>query len=428
MGAQKPARGAAAADPGWHQDRATLARVLRDLVAAETQAQRPGAPALPPGPWDEALALDEDGLGLDSLERLAVASALNEALHLHESGLEDLLLARRRFGDWLDIAQAALQRFDATLSFRTSGSSGTPKPCSHALAELEQEIAGTAALLAGTRRIVSAVPAQHIYGFLFTVLLPRALGGGVEVLDARTLTPQALAARLRAGDLLVSHPAHWALMARHVARLPAGVTGVSSTAPCPPALAASLRDLGLARLLQVYGSSETAGIGWRETADGPYTLMPHWRRDGDALRRLPPSGDAPPRRVVLQDGVDWLDERRFVLGGRLDAAVQVGGVNVFPQRVRALLLEHPGVADAAVRPMAAAEGDRLKAFVVPRDGTDRAALPAALAAWVQARLPAPARPKAFTLGDALPVDERGKACDWPLQPAPEARPLPALPD
>jgi 4-coumarate--CoA ligase (photoactive yellow protein activation family) len=407
MGTATPPAGAA-----WHADRGALARVLRDLVCAEVAAQRPGAAPLPLDGWDETLALDESGLGLDSLERLSVASAVSEALHLHESGLEDLLLARRRFGQWLDVAQAALRRFDDNITFRTSGSSGTPKPCMHLLAQLRQEVNHSAARLAGVRRVVSAVPSHHIYGFLFTVLLPQALGID-EVIDARQATPQALARGLRDGDLLVSHPAHWALLARHVAALPAGVTGVTSTAPCPDELAEALRAQGLQRLLQVYGSSETAGVGWREHAGAPFELMPMWRRDGDgALRR---EGTA--HFVALQDRLHWHDERHFEVRGRIDAVVQVGGVNVSLTQVRDVLLAHPAVADAAVRPMRADEGSRLKAYVVPRDGTHVAAIGDALAQWVQERLPAPARPKVFTVGAALPVDARGKACDWPLAAA-----------
>jgi hypothetical protein len=63
----------------WHADRGQLARYVGDLVAAEVARLRPGGPALRPQPWPDALSVDEDGLGLDSFERLAVAAALAEA-------------------------------------------------------------------------------------------------------------------------------------------------------------------------------------------------------------------------------------------------------------------------------------------------------------------------------------------------------------
>jgi long-chain acyl-CoA synthetase len=405
-----PATGLAA----WHAAPQALSRFVTDLIADEVAHLRPGGAALPAPPWAPELALDEQGLGLDSLERLAVASALNEALHLHESGVEDLLLARRHFGEWLELAAAALAAFDARLTFRTSGSSGQAKPCTHALAHLEQEVAHLVDLTAGARRVLSAVPAHHIYGFLFTVLLPER-HGRLEVIDVRRRTPQALAAMLAPGDLVVSHPAHWSLMARHVERLPAGVHGVTSTAPCPDALACRLDVIGLSQLTQIYGSSETAGIGTKTAADGPFRLMPFWSRDGrddHALVRAAPDGST--HRHAIGDRLEWADDRRFTVGARVDRAVQVGGVNVFPARVRQMLLEHPLVADAAVRLMAPDEGSRLKAFVVLAPGADRVASESALWRWAEARLAAPERPKSFTLGDRLPVNPLGKLADWPL--------------
>ncbi|MBC7671984.1 MAG: 4-coumarate--CoA ligase, partial [Polaromonas sp.] len=55
----------------------------------------------------------------------------------------------------------------------------------------------------------------------------------------------------------------------------------------------------------------------------------------------------------------------------------------------------------------------LKAFVVPREGrTGDASLHAELEAWVTSRLSTPERPKAFTFGDAIPL-QAGKGTDWP---------------
>jgi len=410
----------------WFEPAGVLARVLSDLISDELARLRPGgAPgtqALPPQPWPAELRLDQATLGLDSLELYALATALSEALHLHEGGHGEALLQQPRFGDWLAICRTALQGFDAQLTFRTSGSSGTPKSCTHELGWLAHEADHLAERLQATRRIqrvLSAVPAHHIYGFLFTVLLPQRLGSEVPVLDVRRHTPQGLARLLQPGDLLVSHPTHWALLAQHGGPLPAGVVGTSSTAPCPPELAQALLAQGLSRLVQVYGSSETAGIGWRDTPGGPYRLMAHWqgRLSADAepathLRRSAPG--LPTQQHILQDRLSWLDARHFTLQGRLDQAVQVGGINVFPQRVQQVLCSHPDVAQAAVRLMAPHEGLRLKAFVVPAEGVDARTLPATLAQWVQGRLSAPEHPKAYTVGTALPLNALGKASDWPL--------------
>jgi 4-coumarate--CoA ligase (photoactive yellow protein activation family) len=245
------------------------------------------------------------------------------------------------------------------------------------------------------------------------VLLPRALGIA-EVLDLRGATPATLLREARAGDLIVAHPGWWEQAARLAPRFAAGVTGTSSTAPCPDPLAQALAEAGL-RLLQVYGSSETAGVGWRSEAGAPFALLPYWSRTEDTAelaRSLPGGGIA---RYPLQDKLEWEDARRFRPAGRIDAAVQVGGVNVFPPYVAEVLRMHPLVADAVVRPMRPDEGRRLKAFVVPVEGLGEAGLDAlrtALPAWCAQRLSSAERPAALSFGTRLPRQASGKPADW----------------
>ena len=82
--------------------------------------------------------------------------------------------------------------------------------------------------------------------------------------------------------------------------------------------------------------------------------------------------------------------------------------------MRDVLLAHPLVEDAAVRLMRPDEGQRLKAFVVPRPGAG-AAFAQELRAWADARLAPLERPKAITLGPRLPRGALGKPADWRLE-------------
>lgn len=403
-----------AADARWWTQAEGVRRFVSDLVAGEL-AQLRHEPVALRQPWPEDLALDQD-LGVDSLELMALATALAEALHLHASGIEDYLLARRTLVDWVAIAQAGLARFDERLTFRTSGSTGVAKPCVHPLATLWQEARHLAALFPGRSRVLCAVPAHHIYGFLFTVLLPQALRLQPQsVLDIRGSTPAWLAHGARPGDLVIGHPDFWQAVGRTVPALPPGVIGVTSTAPCPDAVGDAVERAGIARLFHIYGSSETAGIGWRNSHREPYELFPYWSfapGQSDVLVRRLPQGAQ--HRFEGQDRLDAVGERHFRVGPRHDAAVQVGGINVFPERVRSTLLAHPLVKDAAVRLMRADEGSRLKAFIVPAVPLEQAGeLPTQLRAWIDAQLPVPERPKAIRLGTALPVSITGKAADWP---------------
>jgi 4-coumarate--CoA ligase (photoactive yellow protein activation family) len=398
----------------WWQPRAVLYRFVVDLLAAEMGRLRPGVAVPHVAHWEEAWRLGED-LDVDSLELMELAVALAEALHLHASGIEDYLLARRTVGDWVDVAEAGLARYSERLTFRTSGSTGAPKGCVHSLAHLLQETGHLATLLPGRKRVLCAAPSHHIYGFLFSVLLPCDLGlAPQDVYDLRGSSPAWLAHGARAGDLVVAHPAWWQAVARSVPRLPAGVIGVTSTAPCPDELAGALARAGLQRLVQVYGASETGGLGVRSAPAAPYALFPYWTLSGEreATRRLPDGSSAV---HSLQDALaPAADGRSFYVGARHDEAVQVGGVNVFPARVRQVLCRHPRVQDAAVRLMRPEEGTRLKAYVVPRGDADEQLLPQ-LQAWIAAELATPERPRAITFGPCLPATESGKAADWRIE-------------
>lgn len=270
--------------PAWWRRQDALPCFLADLATAEMRRLRPSAPPLSPGPWPSDLPLDEHGLGLDSLELLALSSVFSETLHLHRAQVPDTLLRTRTAGAWCEAASAALDRSADHISFRSSGSTGVPRPHEHALIRLEAEVACWARLLPGRRRVLRMVPCHHIYGFLFALLLPGSLGVPVE--DWRGYSPASLGALLRPGDLVIGSPPFWQAAARGAPQgWPADVTGICSGAPFPGSLALQLQDAGLDRLIDIYGASETGGIGWRMAADPSFRLLPGWSRDHGKLGR-----------------------------------------------------------------------------------------------------------------------------------------------
>jgi long-chain acyl-CoA synthetase len=400
----------------WWGRRASLRRFISDLVIDEFRRLRHGNVVLPALPWDSDVRIDRD-LGADSLELLSIGTALAEAIHLHESGIEDYLLARRSLGEWTETASQGLDAYSGKITFRTSGSTGVPKPCTHTLASLCQESTELARLFAGRRRILAAVPGHHVYGFLLTVLLAHELGiPDAAVVDVRGSLPSALAQKLQPGDLVIGHPEFWRAVSRAVPVISLDVVGVTSTAPCPNDVGKAVADAGLAGLYQIYGSSETAGIGWRRSHAEPYRLFSYWSRDDmqvDGLIRTHVDGEQ--EKTTAQDALEWVAPSLFQVGGRRDAGLQVGGVNVFPSKVQALLRRHPDVQDAVVRLMRPDEGNRLKAFIVPKPGlNDAVVLRTSLQAWVESHLPTAARPKAYTFGPKVPVTPSGKTADWPI--------------
>jgi len=379
---------------------------LQHLVAA-TLAEGRGVPATE---LVDALAscdhLRYGDAELDSLEQLTVARRVAEFFELEKAGVEELLLRRHRLQEWSEIITGPLN--DGTLSdlwFRSGGTTGDPKTLPQTLARLESEVRELSKQLPETKRIVALVPLHHIYGFIWGPLLSDRLG--VPLVHGN-LAVHAVHHDLRAGDLVLGVPEWWHYLSHSNTTLPAGVTGVTSTAPTPVSTINTLLDKGLASMIEVYGSTETAGIGWRDTVDDAFKLFSHWsRHDDDHLESL--DGSLHP----LPDIVQWPTPRSLRPIKRRDNAIQVGGVNVWPERVREFVESHPSVEACAIRPMATEQGARLKAFIVPTaDRPDAAELRTELSHWLKDELPAAERPINLTFGDKLPRSSAGKLCDW----------------
>ncbi len=403
--------------------RHSLFRVVASLVANELSVLR-GRPVDISAQltWTEDTRLDDapsshGSLSFDSLARLDVSGRLNNFFHMHETGVEDYLLTQKTLGGLVDVVTAAMKLGFARMTFQTSGSTGQPKPCMHETASLMQETLHLASMFSGAKRVIALVPPHHIYGFLFTVLLPEELG--IDVEDARLWPPSRMARELGKGDVVIATPHMWRYLAASVPSLAQGVTGVTSTAPMPDVLKTDLSRCGLTDLIEIYGSSETAGIGSRSLAETAFSLFPYWQRDMDNLVRIRADGlSAEPVRVM--DKLVWSDANHFIPSGRTDGAVQVGGINVFPDRVAAIIRQHERVADCTVR-ITHLGGDmaraRLKVFVVPlatsgeTDVTDDG-LARELEQYADAHLAPLERPAMWQFGERLPRNAMGKLVDW----------------
>jgi len=348
---------------------------------------------------------------------LETVGDLDRRFALSRTGVEDHLLVRPTLRNWGRLIAEHLSRCGPHLpiTFTTSGTQGAPSRVAHTAATLLAEtdallrdlpfaaMAGASAARGGPARVLVLVPCHHIFGFLFGALLPAHAGWPVVDLAGRT--PGGVARTARGGDIVIATPHLLALALETSGGLANGVAAIVSGAPAPPALWRAAADAGL-RLTEIYGATETGGIGWRGDGDGPFTLLSHLAREGDAICGA--DGLLP-----LQDDLAWHGDRVFTVLRRRDRQVQVGGVNVSPDAVARMLSGLPEVAEAAVR-LDASLG-RLKAFVVPRTSglpeRGRETLEAHLRTAC-ADLSAPERPQSFTFGAALPRNPAGKLTDW----------------
>lgn len=280
-----------------------------------------------PSELDE-LSIDEATLGFDSLSRLDLVFRVNTFFNLYKTGVEDYLVIRPSIGDWITIISNHLNicKDKAVFSFQTSGSTGHPKMVCRAARELVLEIdaflSGQVFPLKSTSRIVSLVPVYHIYGFIFSCLLPSR--AGLEAFDLHHLPTTSAVRYARSGDIVVATPFLWQRMVQTALEFAPDVHGISSSSCSKLETWSVIEHRGLAGLAEVYGSTETGAVGYRKAYQHYYELMPHLVRDGCEVRHLFNNNI----RVNLQDQLEWADMRHFSLVGRLDKAVQVAGVNV----------------------------------------------------------------------------------------------------
>lgn len=349
--------------------------------------------------------LREGPAAIDSLERLSVAREVAEFFELHKAGSEEFLLRRSKLSEWVDlILKGYREGAPQSIGFRTGGTTGDPKLVSHPLTRLWEEADEIAGIVGGIKRVIALVPLHHIYGFIWGALLSDRLG--IDLVYGPEAVQHAHQG-LGKEDLLLGVPEWWRYLSQIQSAPYRQATGVCSTAPCPRETIQALIGGGLASMIEVYGSSETAGIGWRRDPSAPFQLFAHWKRvDSDHLQTSDGS------RFSLPDHVEWIEEKTLLPLKRRDHAIQIGGVNVWPDRVSRIIESHPQVVACAVRTVKTGEGNRLKAFIVAADKPHDEALKSKLLEWIRNTLPAPERPIQLTFGEKLPRNALGKLNDW----------------
>ena len=357
------------------------------------------------------LTIDEEGLGFDSLARLGLVEEVNRFYGLSETGIEDYLLVHRKLSDWVELISQHFKRVgtSATFAFGSSGSTGEKGYHRHSwqglLGEVEAHVAGPIAEGPKPSRVLVSVPTHHIYGFIWGVLIPAVLERTAIELPAGLPSP--VLREATSGDFIVSTPFGLEQMAKNVGsrQLPDQVTAVSSGGPTTSRTWAACKEIGASRTIEIYGASETGGLGWRDDPETPFCCLSDIQKRGDVLQRAG-------KLLLVQDVLEWKQDRLFDVKGRKDKVVQVAGTNVNLDRVRQAILQDDEVKDAAIR----LDGERLKAFVVPkRIESPTNQLEVAIRARLT-ELPAVARPDRFTFGPALPRSATGKLQDWEVTP------------
>lgn len=240
------------------------------------------------------------------------------------------------------------------LTVFTSGTTGDHQACTKTAGQLLGEASTLGSVLAfdRTRSVAATVPCHHLYGLLFSILVP--FMQGAAFVRAPSFQPAEIrdtCARWQVTDL-VTVPAH--LQALVEAGWPPRFQlerAFSSGAVLDPDLASEFRRLSGAQVIDVLGSTESGGIAWRVTEPGAvYVPLPGVEVDAAPDARLllrspflPPSSDW----ELMNDRIR-LVEGGFEHLGRNDGVVKLGGKRIAVQELEARTRQLDAVTDAAV--------------------------------------------------------------------------------
>ncbi|MGA8890644.1 MAG: AMP-binding protein [Anaeromyxobacteraceae bacterium] len=291
----------------------------------------------------------------------------------------------------------------------TSGSTGAPLPHGKSAGQLlgEASLLRDALGVGPGCRVVATVPSLHIYGLLFGVLVPLAARGAFA--RESPLHAEAVAAIVRAtaATHLVSTPAHLRGLLV-LDSFPGTIRAFSSGAALADAVRAELSTrLGL-EVTEVYGSTETGGIGVRDAMGDAWRPLPGVSvaldEEGCLVIDSPFLGRDVERPFPVGDRAS-LESGGFRLLGRADGVVKVAGKRVALAEVEARLLDVPGVTDAVAIavPVAGARDNEILA-VVAGAGLEGPAIRAALLRW----LDPVSLPRRIRVLDRLPRGSGGK--------------------
>ncbi|MFW6051015.1 MAG: AMP-binding protein [Myxococcota bacterium] len=372
------------------------------MAAALLGAWRAGhAVALPPNTRREAvLAVRERP------ETVAVLHDTDAGLGVRVPDLLDPADARGPFEPPVLPQRAAI----ATVftSGTTAEADAWPKTAGQLLGEAEV-LADLFEIAPGTR-VVGTVSPGHIYGLLFTVLVP--LVRGSAFLRETPLHAEAVAERVAASEaqVLVTVPAHLRGLTAVAPRSLASLSRVfASTAPLPDDVARAFVERHDRAVTEIFGSTETGGVAWRERrGEVSWRPLPGVDVTVDADGRLlvdsPFLGPWMPRPYRTADLAELRSDGTFRHRGRADGIVKVGGRRVSLPAMEQHLGRLPGVREAAALAVPAAGGRGQQILVAVVSERPAAELRDALAE----RLEHSCLPRRIVHVDALPREDNGK--------------------
>lgn len=236
----------------------------------------------------------------------------------------------------------------------TSGSTGKPKAVPQRMTEFEADNAFIISKWAKeftSRKLVTTVSQHHIYGFLFGSSLPFTLG--VPFRRTRVTFPEEFETLNDEEYMIIATPAFLKRTIEVEEKLPLKNPWIfTSGGACTPEVASRTETVFGFCPLEVYGSTETSGIAYRQqNKDGlkftPFDNAKLWLGDDGCLRIVSPYIKNP-EGFATADLAEFFEDGRFLLKGRSDSIVKIEEKRISTTEVENRLLESGLVSDVKV--------------------------------------------------------------------------------
>lgn len=317
------------------------------------------------------------------------------------------------------------------LTLFTSGSSGEPQAITKSVRQLFNEVHTLEATFGahlGNAQVVTTISHQHIYGLLFTIVWPLCAGRGLALQRFEYLEQWQQFHPSADDYYMVSTPAHLERFhdLSHLLCAPSALRAVfSSGGPLAESVPQRYRDLELPAPIEVYGSTETGGIGWRQrtAASQAFRRFPKVELTVDQESRLCLRSPHLPdeQRYTTADKVELLNEDEFNVLGRADRIVKIAEKRVSLAELEQFCQGLDWVKQAKCCPLKQPRSTLGLVLVLTSTGQQllaqegRLAMRRKLREHLQQRFDKVVLPRKFRYVDELPCNTSGKTTMTMLQ-------------
>jgi acyl-CoA synthetase (AMP-forming)/AMP-acid ligase II len=267
---------------------------------------------------------------------------------------------------------------ETSIIMYTSGSTGRPKEVRQRLTEFENDNRFVLSKWGEEflkRKLCSTVNPHHIYGLLFSILLP--FTAGVPFRRKRIEFPEELEKLSDTEYMIITVPA-FIKRAVEVEKM----SGLCLKSPWIFTSGGALARETAQKTdevfgfwpVEVYGSTETSGIAWRQSIKG-LEWMPFdnaqlsKNQDGCLVIRSPYIKD--PAGFETADMVEMREDGRFLLKGRIDSVVKIEEKRISTSEIETRILQSGLAADVCVISLENKRQYLAAAVVLNQKGTEQ---------------------------------------------------------